>query len=699
VLAVLCGVIAMASLVGNTTETFGDIGTSALVRFRGFLVQSDFSGYIDLERAVLLRWQTVAGSESVRWLQNAPHWAIFGALSFLLWSAATAAKRRRLRASRASDDAQSRHRSNVRPPSKAQERPSSDRSELAAALSTCRSAFLGVGLFSAISNILMLTGSFYMLEVYDRVLSSRSIPTLVAISILAAFLFMVQGLIDMVRGRLLTRVGISLDEALSARVYSSVVRLPLKTGHRGDGLQPLRDLESIRSFLSGLGPTALFDMPWMPLYLIIIAVFHPLLGFTALVGAIILVMLTGLTEVMTRVPMKSATTLAATRNGLAESSRRNSEVLLAMGFAGRMETRWRKANEDYLVEQLKVSDVSSTIGAVSKILRQMLQSAMLGLGAYLVIHQEATGGIIIAGSILSARALAPADLAIANWKGFVVARQSWQRLDSLLKLLPPDAMPMALPAPSTGVIVENVSVVPPGATRLVVQDATFAVKAGQGLGIIGPSASGKSSLARLLVGVWLPVRGRVQIDGAAINQWSTEALGRHIGYLPQDVELFAGTVAENIARFDPDAQPDAILSAAQTARVHDLIINLPNGYETEIGEHGANLSSGQKQRIALARALYGDPFLVVLDEPNSNLDAEGEAALTQAIAEIRSRGGVVVVVAHRPSAIASVDLLLVMKQGRVEAFGFKDEVLSKMIRPASSPPPLKMVPDVGKAHP
>ncbi len=403
--------------------------------------------------------------------------------------------------------------------------------------------------------------------------------------------------------------------------------------------------------------------------------------------------LTALTEVFTREPTKAATEAAMHRNGLAETSRRNAEVLTAMGMAGRMGNRWSEANQSYMASQQRVSDVAGGLGAFSKVLRMMLQSAMLGIGAYLVIHQEATAGIIIAGSILTARALAPVDLAIANWRGFVAARQGWQRLNKLLTLLPAQIAPMQLPAPKNRLSVENVSVAPPGDTRIVVQDVSFALQSGQGVGVLGPSASGKSSLARMLVGVWQPVRGKIRLDGASLDQWSSEELGRHVGYLPQDVELFAGTVAQNIARFDPDADPKAILSAAQAAGVHDLIVNLRDGYETQIGEQGSALSAGQQQRIALARALYGDPFLVVLDEPNSNLDAEGEAALTQAILGVRARGGIVVVIAHRPSAIAGVDLLLVLDHGRAQAFGPKDEVLSKLVRPAPPVPPLKVVPD------
>jgi ATP-binding cassette subfamily C protein len=314
-----------------------------------------------------------------------------------------------------------------------------------------------------------------------------------------------------------------------------------------------------------------------------------------------------------------------------------------------------------------------------------LQSALLGVGAYLVIRQEATPGIIIAGSILGARALAPVDLAIANWRGFVGARQSWRRLNELLKRFPAEEQQLALPKPKSHISVENASIVPPGDQRVVVQEISFRMEKGSGLGIVGPSASGKSSLARIIAGVWAPVRGTVRIDGATLDQWPPSVLGKNIGYLPQDVELFSGTVTENIARFQPDPNPDDVIAAAMAAGVHELILRIPGGYEAEIGEGGASLSAGQRQRIALARALYGNPFLVVLDEPNSNLDAEGEEALTKAILSVRARGGIAIIIAHRPSALAGVDYMLVMMQGRCQAFGPKEEVLNKLRRPTAAP--------------
>jgi len=572
------------------------------------------------------------------------------------------------------------------------------RSELAEALAACRGAFYGTALISGMSNILMLTGAMFMLEIYDRVLPSRSMPTLVGLLVLAAALFTALGILDAIRGRILVRIGGALDETLSGRVYDTLMRLPLRVGARSDGTQPLRDLDAVRSYLSGLGPVALFDLPWIPLYLAICFAFHPLIGFAALAGAIILIVLTLLTEILMRAPARAATEAAVARNGLAEASRRNAEALVAMGMAGHIAARWSEANRQYMRSQQEASDLGGGLGAISKVLRMMLQSGVLAVGAYLVIHQEASAGIIIAASILSARALAPVDLAIANWKGFVAARQSWQRLNRLLTMSPARLAPMQLQTPVHRLTVEAVSASPPGVPKIVVQDITFELEAGQGLGIIGPSGSGKSSLVRLLVGVWQPMRGNVRLDGAALDQWASDALGRHIGYLPQDVELLAGTVAENIARFEPNPDNEAVIAAAKAVGVHDLIVRLPGGYDTQIGEQGSALSAGQAQRVALARAVYRDPFLVVLDEPNSNLDSEGEEALTRAILGVRERMGIVIVVAHRPSAIAGVDRLLMMNQGKAQAIGPKDEVLSKVLqRPLSIPRPLKIVPESGSA--
>jgi ATP-binding cassette subfamily C protein len=565
------------------------------------------------------------------------------------------------------------------------------------ALSACRHALIALGLASALVNVLYLTGSLYMLEVYDRVLPSRSIATLVGLSILALGLYGFQAILDVPRGRILIRVGRSLGQSLSLRSYQAVARLALNSRRQGDGLQPIRDLDQVRTFLSGTGPVAFLDLPWLPFYIGICFAFHVWMGVTALVGAILLVGLTLLTEMFTREPTKAATALATKRNALAEASYRNAEVLHAMGMAPQLGAHWSEVNVKFLETHQRATDVAGALGAISKIMRMTLQSAMLGIGALLVIQQEATAGVMIAASIIVARALAPVDLAIANWRGFVACRQSWRRLNELLKNMPADEAQLALPKPVSSFSAEGISVVPPGDTRIVVQDVGFRLAKGNALGVIGPSASGKSCLVRALVGIWHPVRGTVRVDGATLEQWSASALGGHIGYLPQDVELFSGSVSQNIARLAAAPDSKAVITAATAAGVHDMILRLPEGYETEVGEGGASLSAGQQQRIALARALYGDPFLVVLDEPNSNLDSEGEEALTKAIAGVCARGGIAIIVAHRPSALASVDLVLVMSNGKAQLFGPRDEVLAKLRRPpaTAAPVPLKVVSESG----
>ena len=441
-----------------------------------------------------------------------------------------------------------------------------------AALESCRGIFISLGIISAVINILMLTGSFFMLQVYDRVLPSQSVPTLVGIAMLATALYVLQGALEVIRSRVNVRVGAHLDQTLSSRVYDALVRLPLKTRGDGDGLQPLRDLDYVRSFLSGGGPAAFFDLPWLPVYLGICFLFHFWIGMTALAGSLVLVALTLLTEYRMREPTKDAARFATTRTAFAAAGRRNAEVLRAMGMGRHVGRRWSAANRDYLSANERATDVAAGLGGISKVFRTILQSAVLGVGAYLVIHQESTAGIIIASSILTSRALAPVELAIANWKGFVAARQGSHRLHQLLELLPAEQEPMKLPQPKSVLSVTNVSVLPPGGEKLVVNDVSFELKSGQALAIIGPSGSGKSSLARALVGVWQPARGNVRLDRATLDQWSSETLGQHIGYLPQDVELFDGTVASNIGRFNVSAKPEAILEAAQAAGVHDLIL-------------------------------------------------------------------------------------------------------------------------------
>lgn len=559
--------------------------------------------------------------------------------------------------------------------------------ELRNAVFTFRHALIGVAIASGLVNLLMLTGPLFMLQIYDRVLPSRSLPTLVGLALLALMLFAFQGVLDALRGRILLRIGTALDERLSPRVFDLVMRLPLQARFTGDGAQIMRDLDNVRTFLSSTGLAAFFDLPWMPLYVAICFLFHPWLGVAVLFGAIVICSLTLLTESSTRSASRDSTALAATRYRLVEAARRNAAVLQALGMRRRMAEIWATTNEAYLQKQQGASDMVAGFGSLSRVLRLIVQAGVLGLGAYLVILQEITAGVMLAATILSARALSPVELAIANWRPFVAARQSWLRLSEILAAVPAEEEQIALPAPSRNLRLVAVTLVPPGRNSAVLHEVGFQLAAGSALGVIGPSGSGKTSLARALVGVWKPARGTIRLDGATLDQWNSDALGRFVGYLPQEVELFEGTVAQNIARFQSNADPKLLMAAAVAAGVHDFILRLPQGYKTEVGENGAMLSGGQRQRIAFARALYGDPFLVVLDEPNSNLDAVGEQALTNAIAAIRARGGIAIVIAHRPSAVAAVDQILVLNEGRTQAFGPKQQILHPPAAPAPAPAP------------
>jgi ATP-binding cassette subfamily C protein len=498
-------------------------------------------------------------------------------------------------------------------------------------------------------------------------------------------LFVANGILDLMRTRIMSRIGLRVDEALRDRVFAAMQTVSLRARTDGDGMQAVRDLDRVRTFLSGVGPTALFDLPWIPVYLVLIFLLHPLMGWFAVGGALILVAITYATEVLSSGPSRRAAQSGSARFAVAGAASRNVEVVHAMGLANNVQKRWLDVNYRHLKDQLHVADAVSGMSVTSKMIRLLLQSGILGLGAYLVVHNQVSPGSIIAGSVVMSRALAPIETAIQHWRGFVEARQASERLKALLKAVGPvDMERTELPAPTNGLSVEVLSVAAPGQTKPAVNGVSFSLKAGEALGIIGPSGSGKSTLARALVGIWLPLRGSggaVRLDGAALDQWMPVSLGRHIGYLPQDIQLFEGTVAENIARLDPDASSEAVVRAAQDAGAHDLITGLPDGYQTRIGENGAGLSAGQRQRIALARALYGRPFLVVLDEPNSNLDSAGDAALSSAIKGIRERGGIAIVIAHRPSALANIDKVMAMAAGQVQAFGPKEEVLRKVLAP------------------
>jgi ATP-binding cassette, subfamily C, type I secretion system permease/ATPase len=536
-------------------------------------------------------------------------------------------------------------------------------------------------------NVLSLTGSLYMMQISDRVLASHSISTLVGLSLLALVAYLLQGVLDALRCRMLARIGAKFSESLMGRVYGAITTLPLQGVRPIVTTQAIRDLDQIQRFLSSSGPTAFFDLPFMPIFFVVAFLMHPLFGGLIIAGGVVIVVLSLMTELRTRHPTMAATISGAARQAIAEASFRNAEVIKAMGMTPVFAATFSAANAHHAAHHLDASDAASGIGSMAKVFRAILQSAVLGLGAFLAILGEVSAGAMIAASILTARALAPIEVVVANWRSFVASRQGADRLRKLLSDLSVPGVRLALPAPERKLSVEGLYVVAPGQSKPIIHGVSFELEAGQGLAIIGPSASGKSTLARALVGVWPAARGRVCLDGASIDHWDSALLGRHVGYLPQDVELFDGTVAANIARFDPDADARDIIQAARDAGAHEMALRLPQGYETRVGDGGAALSSGQRQRLALARALYGQPFITVMDEPNSNLDSEGDAALVDAMRAVRRRGGVVIVVTHRPTALAGVDMVAVMIDGRLQAFGPKDDVMKRMARhePARSP--------------
>ncbi|MBY0226296.1 MAG: type I secretion system permease/ATPase [Hyphomicrobium sp.] len=528
---------------------------------------------------------------------------------------------------------------------------------------------------SGVVNVLALTGSFYMLQIYDRALTSQSIPTLLALSALAIGLYLIQGLLDVSRSQILVRLGARFDQKLAPLAHQVVIDMPRFGFSTAEANERGRDVDTLRSFLGGQGPMALFDLPWMPLYVAFVYMLHPTLGLVTIGGAIFLTLLTVLAEVLTKKHSTAAQKAAVARASIADSHARNADVIRAMGFSSRAIARFAKINSEHLELQTKTNDVAGTLGGISKVLRMILQSAVLGLGAYLTIAGELTAGAIIAASIAASRALAPVDLAISQWKGVVNARRSYARLTETLTSLVMEKPAVTLPAPKSSLKVERITVAAPSTGAVVLSDVSFELKAGQAAGIIGPSGGGKSTMVRALSGVWPLLRGHLRLDEADYNQWVPDDLGRHIGYLPQEVSLLDGTISENISRFEPDADGRKVLEAAQAAGVHEMIVRLPDGYETELGPNGTALSAGQRQRLALARALYANPFLVILDEPNSNLDAEGEAALTAAVQSVRDRKGIVIVVAHRPSALAACDMIGVVQNGKLAAFGPKEEIL------------------------
>ncbi|HEX4694625.1 type I secretion system permease/ATPase [Sphingomonas sp.] len=555
-------------------------------------------------------------------------------------------------------------------------------SEILVALRQLRGGLGAIAALSAMVNVLTIAGSLYLMMVYDRVLPSQSLATLFSIFAMIVIAYLFYGVFDVMRTKMLADVASSLDRSLSGRVQLLESRIALERPEARDQISPSRDLDQLRSFIASAGPPALIDLPWIFFFLLVLTLVHYWLGIITLVGMIGLAVLTLVAERVSGRHVAAVTAAASRRRVLGERQWRHAEAIAALGMRDRLMLQWRAAHHAYLDRQATLTDTIATLGGISKVSRMFLQSLVLTVGAILVIDGKATAGIIFASSILSGRAMAPVDQAIANWKNFVAARQSWGRLDNLLGQVPAAAADRTeLPAPTRELSVEQVSLAPPGTQRATVAGVSFQVSAGQVVGIIGPSASGKSSLVRGVVGVWKAAAGVVRLDGAALPQWDPEVLGRHIGYLPQSVELFAGTVAENIARFEVDAPSETIIAAAQAAGAHDVIVQLPGGYDCVISEDGMTLSAGQRQRIALARALYRDPFLVVLDEPNSNLDPEGEMALARAVTGVRERGGIVLLVAHRREILGIADLLLVMRAGGMYAFGPRDEVLAKIAPP------------------
>ncbi|CEJ13852.1 Type I secretion system ATP-binding protein PrsD [bacterium YEK0313] len=557
---------------------------------------------------------------------------------------------------------------------------------LVAIVADYRRSLVAVGLFSGVMNLLALGGSIYMLQVYDRVLASRSIPTLVGLTLMLVFVLAIQCALDVIRQRVLVRIGAAIDRRLAPRVFDLTIWTALRQDLHHSALQSRRDLDAMRAFVSGLGPTTFFDLPWLPIFVGFCFALHFWVGIAAAVACVILFGLTLLTDRATRKPTGVAAREGTARAAMSESVRRNAETIVAMGMQEALLTRVLRTNDHFLRANETVSDQVNSYAAVSRIFRTLAQSAMLGLGAYLVLLGQMSGGAMIAASILLGRALAPIELAVAHWSGFTAARQAFARLRDAIAMLGQETVPLPLPLPKRMLTAEQLFVGPPGAPDSIVQGVSFSLLAGQALGVIGPSASGKSTLARALAGVWSPLRGSLRLDGAEISQWRPEIRGHFIGYLAQEIGLLDGTIAENIARFRTDADASEVVEAARVAGADEMIRRLPQGYETRIGEGGLALSGGQRQRIALARAVYGNPFLVILDEPNANLDADGEAAVAQAIRHIRDHGGIVIVIAHRPSAIKVVDVVAAMKEGRMVAFGPRDEVLRTVLAPGRGAP-------------
>ncbi len=561
-------------------------------------------------------------------------------------------------------------------------------SELKQTIMRAKKSFIFVGLFSFFINLLQLTSPLYMLQLYDRVMVSRSESTLWLLTLLVIVLFATMALLEMVRSRVLVRVGNKIDNLLSDRIFESIFKLANKMPGKASSM-PLNDLTQIRQFMTGNGLFAFFDTPWMPIYILVLFLFHPYFGYFAIFSGIVLGIFAVLNENTTKEKLAEANKLNRDSTVFVDASLRNAEVIHAMGMQNNLKKIWQKKYFGFLNAQMIASDNAGFWANISKSCRVLFQSLILGLGGYLAIKAELSPGMMIAGSIIMGRALAPLDLMIASWKGFSNARSSYERLNGLLAEFPEDEKPMELPIPKGELLLESVVVIPPNAKQPSLKGISLHINKGDVVGVIGPSAAGKSSLARAMLGLWPLASGKVRLDVADISQWDKEKLGQHIGYLPQDIELFEGTISENICRF-AEIDPIKVVEAAQIAGVHEMILRLPEGYDTLIGQGGATLSGGQRQRIGLARALYGNPVLIVLDEPNSNLDDVGEAALVEAIKILKTKEITIILITHRPAILQVTNKLALMQQGLLQMYGNTAEVLQKLqqqANPQSAPKP------------
>lgn len=575
-----------------------------------------------------------------------------------------------------------------------------DKTDLERAVISCKGSFIVVGFFSLFINLLLLVPPFYMLQVYDRVLSSNSVTTLVMLTLIMIVMMITYGALEWVRSRILIRVSTRLDMLLSKRLFNASFKQALYTNGNVASAQPLNDLTGLRQFMTGNGLFAFFDAPWLPIYVGIMFYFHFWFGCLTVAGAVVLLFLAYANEKLTSKRLAEANQENVNATNFTTKSLRNAEVVASMGMLPSLLRRWKQRSYKVLALQARASELGGGMSNISRTLRLILQSSILGVGAYLVINHEVTPGLMTAASLLLGRALAPIDMIIGNWKGFVAARGQYTRLNEVLRQIMAEPERMSLPDPKGEISVENLVVTPPGAQYPVLKGINFKVMPGASIGILGASAAGKSTLARALLGLWPAQNGKVRLDGADIFLWKREELGPHIGYLPQDIELFDGTISENIARFG-EVDPKLVVEAAQLAGVHDMILRLPQGYDTLIGANNGALSGGQRQRIGLARAVYGSPRLVVLDEPNSNLDDVGEKALGAALLRLKQTGATIFIITHRISVLSFVDHLLVLNEGQVVASGQRDQVLAQLKgqQPGAAPAPATQSSPLPSAQP